>query len=201
MKLFLWPVASLSLAESLAEQLKVRDFSPDGIFLTHLHLDHVGSLLDFPDIPVVTSRAGYEAFLRRPGWRSGSDVNLFRSVLEKNGRWLEDLPQCPVADGYSGADLFGDGSALAVPLAGHAWGQYGLWLDGEPPTFLVADACGLTKMLEEPVGPRIPRFFCSDWETAKLTLERLRHLKAARPEIRFLPSHCPVPFRNDRLAR
>ena len=83
----------------------------DRIVLSHFHPDHVGSLRDFPDVPLWCSRAAYE---RRGGLLRGCLDALLPSDFGRRVRFIEN------------PDLFQDGSLVAVPLPGHAHGQIGL---------------------------------------------------------------------------
>ena len=68
---------------------RVQDFRPDLILLTHGHADHTGSVLSFPDVPVVTvpELAGW---LAKSGMKRVTGMNLggFHSPWEGLRLWM-----------------------------------------------------------------------------------------------------------------
>ena len=163
-----------------------------GIFLSHFHLDHAAGLLDFPELPVATSRQGYDWALRPAGWRSGWSNSLMPADLARRARWLEDLP--PARDGpVSGGDLFGDGSVLAVSLPGHAVGQHGLLCQTpRGRVFFVADAAGHQAILREQRSQRLPTLIAADLGAERRTRA---FLSALVDWCQLVPSHCPLAYR------
>ncbi|MBT9582892.1 MBL fold metallo-hydrolase [bacterium] len=162
-----------------------------GIFLSHFHFDHAAGLLDFPDLPVVTSRAGY-AWGRQPAGRlSGWCNSLMPADLERRATWVEDLPQRQCGP-VSGGDLFGDGSVLTVSLPGHAVGQHGLLCQTERGrVFFVADAAAHSQVLIGNAKQRLPCLIASDRPAERRTRAFLRGL---RNWCTMVPSHCPVAY-------
>lgn len=183
-RLFL-TMACASIPKNLEQQLQARGFQPQGILLTHLHIDHVAGLQDFPAVPIIVSR---EAFLGPSGPRAGVDRKLLSPDFEGRATWLEDIP---------GGDVFGDVLVKAHPLPGHAAGQHGFEIETEAgPVLLTADACGLSEMIETDALPRLPRFIANDWAAEQRTLRKLRELHRERPELKMIPSHCPRAWRD-----
>jgi glyoxylase-like metal-dependent hydrolase (beta-lactamase superfamily II) len=93
-------------------------------------------------------------------------------------------------------DLFDDGSALLVPLPGHARGQLGLLAGTERgPLFFVADSCWLSASYRDNRPPhRVTHFFIDDAAAMRATLARLHRFAAAHADVALVPSHCPEAF-------
>ena len=189
-RVFLW-LAGMKIPE---EPLSVPPLS--GLFLSHFHLDHGAGLLDFPKTPVVTSRQGYEWACRPAGLLSGWSNALMPLDLAHRTSWLEDLPQRQLGP-LTGGDLFGDGSVLAVPLPGHAVGQYGLLCDTEQGRiFFVADAAAHSSVLCPGRQQRLPCLIAPDRRAERRTRQWLSSLSGW---CWCVPSHCPVAYRSGPL--
>ena len=189
--------------DDLVSQLAHMGITPQeirGIFISHFHADHVAALRDFPR---ATFYALHEAYLHiAPLGRIAALRRAFLPSLLPNdflSRFqavdtlcpARALPQSahPFTEGF---DIFGDGSVFVVPLAGHARGQMGLWLQGtDPATFLVADSCWSSLAYEQNIPPSWLSFLIHDNRKAYLhTLQRLHELSQYNPDVLIMPSHC-----------
>jgi glyoxylase-like metal-dependent hydrolase (beta-lactamase superfamily II) len=187
-----------------AAQLAARGIAPravDWILLSHLHADHVAGLIDFPRARILVHADALAALRRRGRW-----ANLLHGVLpsllpdDLNARTRLLAPAEFTAIGPGGLpalDLAGDGSALVVPLPGHAAGQVGLLMQPRDakPMFLVADAAWTSQAIS---GYRPPSWLAGliseDRGTGARTLRLLHDLSLARPDLRLVPSHCATAF-------
>lgn len=153
--------------------------APKGIFLTHFHLDHAAGLRDFPGVPIVASRQGFLAIQGLTGFRAlraGWQPGLLPEDFEQRALWIEDLPLRQEGQ-VTGFDLFGDGTALAVPLPGHAPGQFGLLTRTERGTCIfLGDAAGHPDMIYRHAVPLLPKAISHDRAAEKRTLEWIRSL-------------------------
>lgn len=183
-------VSQMSLAESPGVRV-------DGIFLSHFHLDHGAGLLDYPTLPLATSRAGYDWAVARGNLRHGWCRGLMPPGLERRARWLEELPQ--IQNGpVRGGDFFGDGSVVAVALPGHALGQYGLLCETQQGRiFFVADAAGHSHVLTKGHRQRLPALIACD---RRAEIETQDFLRSLVDWCWLVPSHCPLAYRTGPLA-
>lgn len=195
--------ARLSATEALPAQMLARNGVRPGdvqtLIVSHFHLDHIAGLRDFPRAEIVCSQAALTSVqsLREGGWRAASRAyhpGMLPEDFAARVRPLPDLAAQP-AEGFAHTwDVFGDGSARAVSLPGHAAGQLGLRFRcrGEE-FFLVADACWHEAGLREHEGPHplAERLFWEDPVEGKRTRRLLETFASVRPEVRLIPSHCP----------
>lgn len=169
-----------------------------GIILSHLHPDHAGGLVDFPDACIFMA-AGALAGLRTGGWRRRARLgligDLFPAGLEARARTVESCPQAShrLPGLAVGTDLLGDGSLIAVPLPGHAPGHIGLLLTAQngQEVLLAADAAWLSVCIRDRLEPMAPaRAFIADYPAYRRTLHALHDLSRRRPDLAIVPSHC-----------
>ncbi len=157
----------------------------DGVFLTHLHLDHVMGL---PDIPANTPvYAG-------PGEPTASRfLHLFTRgtidrMLEGSGK-LQEWNFDGDADGrFEGVvDIFGDGSVWALHVPGHSPGSTAyLVRSTSGPRLLVGDASHTRWGWENGVEPGS---FSLDRALSAVSLAALRDLVRDHPQIEVHLGH------------
>lgn len=148
-----------------------------GVFLTHLHVDHVSGLRDVPDGATVFVGPGEAA--------ERSFVNLF--IAPTVNRALEDKKTlatwqfAPDPDGrFAGVlDVFGDGTVFALHVPGHTSGSTA-YVARTPkgPVLLTGDACHTVWGWQHGVEPGS---FSADRPKSRESLERLRDLARRHP--------------------
>jgi glyoxylase-like metal-dependent hydrolase (beta-lactamase superfamily II) len=164
------------------------------VILTHLDIDHVGGLHDFPKAQVHVSRAEHlAAFSRR---------QPFRSWIHSARRAFDHKPRFSVAEladrnelGFPrSADLFGDGSITFLDASGHTPGHCAVMVRVGGRTVIHAgDAFVQASELGDgaiSLGARLyGRVLHEDKPGALKTLERLRQIAAQRFDVTVVNAH------------
>jgi glyoxylase-like metal-dependent hydrolase (beta-lactamase superfamily II) len=174
---------TMAIRTPLADWLAAQAEPLGGVFLTHLHPDHVTGMADVaPGTPIyvgpgeASSRALVNVVLQ---------ANLDRALAGKAP--LAEWPFAPDASGrFAGVlDVFGDGSVWALWVPGHTPGSTA-YLVRTPsgPVLLTGDACHTRWGWEHDVEPGS---FSSDLPRSASSLAALRRLAADHPgmEVRF----------------
>lgn len=172
-----------------AEKVKVHDALGDwlvrqaepvkGVFLTHLHLDHISGV---PDLPAATALYA--------GPHEGGDhafMNLFtQGTADRQLEGKGPLQEWPFAADPSGRfegvlDVFGDGSVWALWVPGHTLGATAYVVrTPQGPVLLTGDACHTRWGWDNGVEPGS---FTADRPRNAVALERLRRLASEHPKL------------------
>lgn len=166
---------SLEIHQSTAEWLATRERPLSGVFLTHIHLDHVMGL---PDVPASTP-----VYVGPGETGGGAFLNLFTRgtidrMLEREGALFEwpraERGEAP-GEGMRGViDVFGDGSLFALHVPGHTPGSMAFLVrTTEGPKLLVGDTSHTEWGWTNDVTPGT---FTADRESNALSLAWLRAL-------------------------
>jgi len=202
-KVYARPLIDPSLAA--VEQIKGMGFDPNDvrhIVQTHLDLDHVGGLADFPDALVHVHATELDAARRRDGFRAKRRYrpNL---LFEHNPKWrtyTHGGEQWNGFDAVRGLDGLGD-DILMVPLFGHTHGHCGIAVnDGHRWLLAAGDAyfdAREIKLPQRKCGPG-PEFFqlivTTERSKRRRNQDRLRALHADHPEIGIFCGHNPFEY-------
>ncbi len=156
-----------------------------GVFLTHLHLDHISGMPDIPSStpvfagPGETSERGFFNLLT-----SGSIDGLMEAQQP-----VQEWPYAADPDRrFAGVvDVFGDGSVAALWVPGHTAGNTA-YLVRTPrgPVLLTGDACHTRWGWEHQVEPGS---FSADRPRSAVSLAALRDLVARHPAIEVRLGH------------
>jgi glyoxylase-like metal-dependent hydrolase (beta-lactamase superfamily II) len=195
---------TLKPEEELGVQLAERGVAPADVrhvILSHFHADHMAGLHIFPGAAIHCARAGLDAACgagRLAAVRKGVLRALFPADIQARARYFEDAPKialpADMAPFECGADLFGDGSVLAVELPGHCPGHWGLAVNDASHGlhFMVGDAAWASDAIRRNMPPpAITSGFLGDTRKVRETLGRLHALWRRNPDIRLTPCHCP----------
>ena len=162
-----------------------------GVFLTHLHLDHVSGMRDVPDDAHVYTGPGesrdtgaLNAFVRRP-----TDAALAGKGALQEWQFGADESQGAARDGaFAGVvDVFGDRTVWAIHVPGHTAGSTA-YLARTPagPVLFTGDACHTAWGWEHGVEPGT---FSVDRPRSADSLARLRAFVSRHPRVDVRPGH------------
>ncbi len=165
------------------------------VVISHFHADHVAGLHDFPRARLIASRAAWDDLCARQGFAAltkGFLLDLIPTDFAARATLIDTFagPTLPALG--STHDLFADGSALLIPLPGHACGQMGLLVQTDRgPILLAADGSWLTRSYRERRPPaRFADQIAHDPQALIETLNRLHDFALARPDVAIVPTHC-----------
>lgn len=175
---------ALDVHVEMAGWLEGRREPVRGVFLTHLHLDHILGLQDLPKstpLYVGPGEAGQKAFLHLFS-RSTTAANLegFGALHEWQVNREPDAP-------FGVVDVFGDGTVFALHVPGHTAGNMAYVVRSTEGSQLIAgDGCHTAWGWEHGVEPGT---FNADPEEAARSFEHLQRFATAHPELRVHLGH------------
>lgn len=170
-------------------QLLAEQIPPiERIIISHGHWDHVSGLSDFPQAEVWINGAEQE-FLRTP-----HKAAVLPSQISGPVKWVSyEFTGPAIGEFAHSLDLFGDSSAVLVPLPGHTPGSTGLFLKtaGGKEVFFIGDTVWNLDAIEK----QAPKFWLAskiaDHDGAQTleTVKMLARLQQARPHLQIVPAH------------
>lgn len=158
---------------------------PRAVFLTHLHFDHVGGLMDLPQSTLAYVGPG-EARDRALLYRlTGRPADIALDGYGPLREWRFEPDPDGVFDGV--IDIFGDGSVWAIHLPGHSRGSTGYLINAvDGPRLVVGDAVqtrlGWEQGMPQPLSGEAQA-------EAQRTLDALRAFVAAHPQVEIFLGH------------
>lgn len=194
----------LNAAEQLLPVLRRFGASADDIrtvIVTHFHADHISGLSLFRNARFIANDAAWarvKARTPRQNLRHGVFTELFPVDFQARLDGLSAKQQIAArGDIPGGADLFGDGSVIAIDLPGHADGQFGLLLNGlERPLLYAVDVQWLVRALIESRTPGFPAtLIAEDAAAIEPTSAMLRRFLGTGGEVMLC--HDPAPTAYD----
>jgi glyoxylase-like metal-dependent hydrolase (beta-lactamase superfamily II) len=175
--------SELAVRTTLGDWIAAQREPVRGVFLTHLHPDHVSGMADVPSgTPVFAGphEAGARGLLQL-----FVQPNMDRAFAGKGD--LSEWPFAPeTAGAFEGvADVFGDGTVWALWMPGHTIGTTAyLVRTPKGPVLLTGDVCATRWGWEHDVEPGTSS---DDQPRSAVSLAKLRRLVAEHPsiEVRF----------------
>jgi glyoxylase-like metal-dependent hydrolase (beta-lactamase superfamily II) len=183
-------LTSYDKERNAAAQLEEQGIRPDQInmiLISHSHWDHVSGWEDFPQVEgwMTKEEAAYS--------RALPESELMKRMLDKVKLREIDLSGPPYENFDRSLDLFGDGSIVLVPLAGHTPGSMGMFanLRSGKRFLFIGD---LTWAIE---GAQIPaerpwisrKLVDKDEEQVRRSIVRVHQLMNRYPDLIVVPAH------------
>lgn len=188
--------------EILSNQLKKIGISPldiQHLIISHLHADHVASVLDFPNAQLHAHSLTLKLFKEKNG------LDAVRHGLLKQLLPIDFIEKTTCIDIVKGADnaffkeqwdVFKDGSINAFLLPGHARGQIGIEFKINNETiFLVSDAAWHSESIINNILPsKATKLFFDSYSEYSETLKSLQKYHNKHKDIIMVPSHCEIAW-------
>lgn len=159
--------------------------APGVVFLTHLHFDHVGGLIDLPVTTPVYLGPGEAQERSRINLLLGSPADAVLSGYGPLGEWgFQPDPD----DGFDGViDVFGDGSIWALWVPGHSAGSTAYLVNAvDGPKLVVGDAVSTRLGWESAMPQPVP---AAARAAAERSADRLRRFAATHPAVEVFLGH------------
>ncbi len=178
------PFDALKVRLDTRAYMESRSTALNGVFLTHLHLDHILGLQDIPkNVPLYVGPGEHEdARATHVLVRPSTDLNLegFGPLLQWQVHRAEGEP-------FAWVDIFGDGSLVGLHIPGHTQGNMAFVVRSTEGVQLIAgDGSHTAWGWEHGVEPGT---FNTSGEEAADSLARLREFSAAHPAMRVHLGH------------
>ncbi|NKY43224.1 MBL fold metallo-hydrolase [Nocardia cerradoensis] len=158
-----------------------------GVFMTHLHLDHVSGLPDIPtDVPIYVGPREAEASLFANLVAQGTNNRLLkgRPPLQEF-----QIPKDPDGTFDGVLDVFGDGTFFAISTPGHTLGHLSyLARTADGPILLTGDTSHTRWGWENDVEPGS---FLAERERSRESLHALKALSQRHPDMTVRLGHQP----------
>jgi glyoxylase-like metal-dependent hydrolase (beta-lactamase superfamily II) len=171
------------------DQLDAAGIAVPRIILSHTHWDHASGLVDFPQAEAWVTQAERD-FDAHPGFPGAFPSQVSPATIHWHVYALQDKP----AAGFERSlDLYGDGSAVLLPLPGHTPGAVGLLLtlaSGKQYLF-----CGDTVWSAQALKEARPKswlaslFVDGDRAATLHAVQQLHDLMQQRPDLVVVPAH------------
>lgn len=175
---------AVRIDRSLADWL-AGEAAPAAVFLTHLHFDHVGGVIDLdPAVPIYLGPGDARESHRMNGLLGHPIDAILRGRAP-----LREWAFAPDPDGrFAGVlDIFGDGSVWALHSPGHSPGSTAYLVNAvDGPKLVVGDAVSTRLGWDDAMPQPVPDRAGAD---AERSADRLRRFAADHPAIEVFLGH------------
>jgi glyoxylase-like metal-dependent hydrolase (beta-lactamase superfamily II) len=173
--------------EEIGPQLRTLGIGPRDVkrvVLTHLHCDHDGGLVHFPQTEILVPRGELQVARGWMGRARGYLPNRWPSSFDPVPLDLLAEPYGPFA---ASRRLTAAGDVVAVGTPGHTASHLSVLVENQGITYVLA---GDTSYNERLMLAGQVDGVCADEDVARATLRAIRHLAMHRPTV-YLPTHDP----------
>ena len=165
----------------IASILKNENIQINGVFLTHLHIDHTAGIVDLPK-NIFYAVGKDEVYTNFRIFMRSDHLDGLEYLYEIDFSTGVDLP--PFGKSI---DLLGDGSLWATSSSGHSKGHVLYFINGVEEQILVTgDACNNQYQFDTEIGPGT---FSSDVDQAQEVLDSIIIFKKKYPEVKLVFGH------------
>jgi glyoxylase-like metal-dependent hydrolase (beta-lactamase superfamily II) len=175
----------LQLKKSIAEILQGMDGKLSGVFLTHMHIDHISGMPDIPnDVPLYIGAGESTATSFKNMFVRGATNQLLQDKQPLQEWHFQPDPQ----NKFEGIiDVFEDGSVFAISVPGHTPGSTAFLIrTTHGPVLLTGDTSHTRWGWEHTVEPGD---FTEDNERNLKSLKSLKELVVRHPQIEVRLGH------------
>lgn len=167
--------------QNIAFHIKKNSIELNGVFLSHLHSDHIAGIRELPKNIQYVIGKGEKDIDRKPlfygDYLKGIDV-LYEIDFSK-GNEMPILGPC--------MDIFGDGSFWAISTPGHTKGHISFLINSENgPILLTTDACFIKIGFEKGIGSSD---YTDDILMAQSSLNNLVEFKKVYSQVNVICGH------------
>lgn len=167
--------------QDILYHMKKNSIKLKGVFLSHLHSDHMAGIRDLPkDISYVVGKG--EKYIDHKPFVYGDYLNGIEVLYEIDFSKASDMPILGPC-----ADIFGDGSFWAIPTPGHTKGHISFFVNAKTGLILLTtDACFIKLGFEKEIGSSD---YTEDILMAQSSLNNLVAFKKAYPAVKVICGH------------
>lgn len=173
--------ATQNEGESIGEYLKKNDIKLSGIFVTHMHFDHIAGLIDMPEYDKIIMSEN-EPYKENKPFVYG---NYFKHIKQidfidfKNATKISPLGKA--------IDFFGDGSLFVIDTYGHSAGHLSFLVNSKTnPQFIASDAYVFES---EELTKKGPGIYTLDFEAGHQVIKDIIEFGKEYPDVKIVTGH------------
>jgi N-acyl homoserine lactone hydrolase len=168
---------------SMSEIINKNNFKLEGIFLTHMHFDHISGITDLPKYLKVIAGKN-ESYNNYRFLYYGDQLGGIKKIYEVDYKSPDIKEMEPFDNCY---DFFGDGSLWLIHTPGHTDGHTSFLINTRKgPVLISGDSCLLKYGFNKGIGPG---YYSNDINTAQKSLDKIISFKKKFPKLKIFFGH------------